>query len=250
MANWLEEDYDPPHAATDPGRWQVHFALSLDEKDAIKKAAPQIIPAENFEIHTELDDAGERDAALAVRIEANTSTQAVEEATWILTKIRREAGLPRESPLVLGYLAPWWRRPVSRGVAKEALELLKQGRDELAVIRAQTACELLILENLKSLMREKHPEIDADQLIRRPATLQDKQSKALLQLLTGARIQDAPWWHRYTEHRKRRNGVIHEGLTVTHEDAQASLGVLNDLHAWLLDARQSASESDGQEGSS
>ncbi|HWM54162.1 MAG TPA: hypothetical protein VNO20_02065 [Solirubrobacterales bacterium] len=212
----------------------------MTEKDAVKAAAHQVVPAENFEIHTELDDDGEADAVFSVRVEAKTAEQAIADATWTLNKIRRAAGLSPEPAKVLGYLAPWWRGPSSRHIGKEAIELLKQGRDELAVIRAQTACELLIVETLESLLRLKYPDVDADSLIRRPATLQDKQSKSLLQLLTGERIQDAPWWPGYVDHRKRRNAVVHEGLTIKHVDAQASLEVLNDLHAWLNEVRRVA----------
>jgi hypothetical protein len=99
---------------------------------------------------------------------------------------------------------------------------------------------LLVADTLSSLLRLKHPEVDQASLIRRPATLNDKQSKALLQLLTGKRVQDEPWWASYVSHRKRRNAVVHEGLTIKHEDAQESLEVLNDLHAWLNDVRRVA----------
>ena len=125
---------------------------------------------------------------------------------------------------------------------REAVELLKQGRDALAVIRAQTACELLISQTMESLLATKFPDLRADHLIRRPMTLADKQSLALCHLLTGRRIQDERWWESYVEHRKRRNSIVHEGITISHEDAQASIGVTNDLHAWLLDVRAAALE--------
>jgi HEPN domain-containing protein len=242
MSDWLERQYDPPRGSSDSGRWQVHLALDLTEKDVIKKAAPQIIPAENFEVHTELADTGEFDAAFSVRVEAETADKAIAEATWILNKIRRATGLTAEPALVLGYISPSWSGPVSRLVGKEAIELLKQGRDELAVIKAQTACELLVAETLFSLLRLKHPDVDHASLIRRPATLNDKQSKALLQLLTGERVQDAQWWPKYVAHGRRRNAIVHDGLTIKHEDAQESIEVMNALHGWLLDVRQAAQD--------
>ncbi len=237
MSDWLEQKYDPPNESSDPGRWQVHLALDLNEKDLVKATAPQIVPAENFEIHTELDGQGEVDSVFSVRVEAESADEAIGDASWILKKIRRAADLPAEQPLVLGYLSPWWNRPVSRRIAKEAHELLRQGRYELAVIRAQTACELFVAETLAALLQAKHPGVEQASLIRRPATLSDKQSKALLQLLTGERIQDAPWWPRYVAHCKRRNAIVHEGLTIKPEGAQESARVLNDLRAWFLDVR-------------
>jgi len=150
---------------------------------------------------------------------------------------------------VLGYISPSWGGPVSRHVGKEAIELLKQGRDELAVIRAQTACELLVVETLSALLQQNHPDVDPSSLVRRPATLNDKRSKAFLQLLTGERIQDAHWWSKYVAHSRRRNAIVHEGLTIKHEDAQESIEVLNELHAWLINARRAAlDESDTDSG--
>ena len=249
MADWLETQYDPPHGPNEPGRWQVHLALDLSERDAVKATAPQIVPAETFEIHTELDDSGEVDAAFSVRIEAETADEATGEAAWILNKVRRAAGLTAKPVLVLGYISPSWGGPVSRHVGKEAIELLKQGRDELAVIRAQTACELLVVETLSALLQQNHPDVDPSSLVRRPATLNDKRSKAFLQLLTGERIQDAHWWSKYVAHSRRRNAIVHEGLTIKHEDAQESIEVLNELHAWLINARRAAlDESDTDSG--
>jgi hypothetical protein len=136
-------------------------------------------------------------------------------------------------------------------MGREAIGLLKQGRDALAVIRTQTACELLVAETFEKLLASKYPDLRSEHLIRRPSTLADKTSLALLQLLTGRRIQDEPWWPTYVEHRKRRNSIVHEGVTISHEDAQASIAAMNDLHAWLLEARETAFEAHrGGSGSS
>jgi hypothetical protein len=107
----------------------------------------------------------------------------------------------------------------------------------LAIVRTQTACELYIAETLTHLLHDQHPHADPTKLIRRPTSLRDNGSLALLHLLTGRRIQDAPWWSQYIDHVKRRNEVLHAGVAVTRDDAFESLGVGIELHRWLLHAR-------------
>ena len=183
----------------------MHIALEPTEADAVRQFGSQVVPAENFEIHTELLEGGaEGDAILAIRVIAETAEEATGEAAWSLSKIRKAAGLTAASTQVLGYISPQWRKDAARHMGKEAVGLLRQGRDALAVIRAQTACELLIGKTFEDLLADKDPAVRSDHLIRRPATLADKTSLALLHLLTGRRIQDEPWWGSYVEHRKRR----------------------------------------------
>jgi hypothetical protein len=238
MDDWQHRNFDPPDGAQDRGEWQVHLSLESTEADAIRRFASQVVPAENFEIRTELRDGGEEgDVIFALRVLAETADDAVAEAAFKLNKIRRAADLPSRAPSVLGYISPQWRRNPAQHLGREAISLLKQGRDALAVIRAQTACELLIAETLEKLAREKFPDVRSDRLIRRPATLADTGSRTVCQLLTGRRIEEEPWWAAYVEHRKRRNAIVHEGVSISHEDAQASIGAKNSLHAWLLEVQ-------------
>jgi hypothetical protein len=245
--DWQRQPFDPPRGAPDPGPWQIHIALKAEEKERVQAAAPRFIPAERFELRTELVDGGDGDTILALRVFAESSEQAEEEAASIYRRIREAAGLPRDPVLVLGYLSPWWRQPRSRDMGKEALELLRQDRNELAVIRVQTACELRVAETLTTILLERHPEADANRLVRRPATLRDEYSRALFHLVTGKRIQDADWWPRYIEHLKRRNAIVHEGVAISRDDATASIDVSLDLWRWLLDARGAEADELDQE---
>jgi hypothetical protein len=241
MDDWLHRQFDPQDGKSDQGVWQVHIVLIPTEVDEVRKFAPVLIPAENFEIHTELDEAGNEGAIIfAIRVDADTANDATVAASWRLNKIREAAGLRRKPPIVVGYISPQWRKDTAGQMGKEAVDLLKQRRDALAVIRAQTTCELLIAETFKKLIAIRFPDFESERLVRRPATLSDKASLALLELLTGRRIQDENWWPAYVEHRTRRNAIVHSGVSVVHEDAQASIGTMNDLHAWLLDARDAA----------
>lgn len=138
--DWQKQEHGPADGSADRGRWQVHLALEPGEKEAIARVAPLVAPAENFEIHTELLDGGiEGDVLLALRVFAATKQEAVEQAQYLLSNIRREAHLAPAPSIVLGFISPWWHR-TSRAehIAREAHELHAQGRHELTVIRIQT----------------------------------------------------------------------------------------------------------------
>jgi hypothetical protein len=236
MSDFLRQDYDPPTGADDPGYWTVHLAIDPVDRDALLRAVPHVMPVERVRVYVDVEKDGDGDGVVALSVFASSSDEAVEEATHKYRKIREGAELPVGDDLVLGYLSPWWDN-TARRVGQEALELLRQDRCELAVVRVQTGCELHVAEALSALLRDRHPHADADALIRRPATLRDKHSKALLELLTGHRVQDQEWWPNYVDHLKRRNAIVHEGLSITHADAQASIDVVLDLRGWLLDIR-------------
>ncbi|HEX4731208.1 MAG TPA: hypothetical protein VH299_08050 [Solirubrobacterales bacterium] len=238
MDDWQHRSFDPPGGSRDHGQWQVHLSISPSDADAIRRFGSQTVPTENFEIHTEVGTAGEEgEVIFAIRVVTDNAADAVVEASYKLNKIRTAAGLPTRAPEVLGYISASWRQDPARHIGREAVELLKQGRDALAVIRAQTACELLIAKTLEGLLAEQSPDVRADQLIRRPATLADPASQALCHLLTGRRVQDERWWPEYVAHRKRRNAIVHAGVTISHEDAQASIQATNAVHSWLLEVR-------------
>lgn len=235
--DWQKEGYEPPSGEPDPGGWLVHIALDPSDRDAVRQAAPQVVPAEQVQVHTDVAEDGDGDALLALQVYASTSDEATERADEVYRRIRQAAGLPAAPALVLGFISPWWRSRRQADLGKEALQLNTQGRHELAVIRIQTVCELWIVDAFTALLRDQHPEADASRLIRRPATLRDDYSKAFLEMLTGRRIQDEAWWPRYVDHLKRRNAIVHEGLVVDRESAIASIEASFELRRWLLDVR-------------
>jgi len=104
-------------------------------------------------------------------------------------------------------------------------------------VRIQTACELHIAEAVSHLLAEHPSGVDAAKLIRRPMTLRDERSRALLHLLTGRQVEQEPWWSEYVLHLRRRNAVVHDGVAVTYEDCVRSLEASLNLQRWLLEMR-------------
>lgn len=245
--SYRRDRYDPPHGEIDAGLWQVHFALDPEEKNAVKQAAPTVVPAERFEIRTELAEQGEGEITLGLRVYAKTSEGATEEAEHLFRRIRAAAGLSPARGSTLGYQSPWWReKSRASEIGREAHELLTQGRHELAVIRIQTANEMHMREAIERLLRDHHPEAVADRLLRGAVTLTDPQQQALMHMLTGEHVQQTQWWPRYKEHVQRRNAIVHKGLAVNREEATASFEASLELRGWLLDV-QGADELDDED---
>lgn len=232
VEDWITTQHDHPRGEPDVGRWQVHIALDRAESDVIAAAVPAVTPSEHVDVYTVVEDDSD-DVLVAIRVFADTNAAAIELATETYRRMRVEAGLPAVAPRVLGYLSPWWRSNAIPDLGKEAIELHKQGRHELAVVRVQTICELTIAKTLMHLLNDAHPDAEGERLFRRPTTLRDKQTQAFLHLLTGQWVQEQKWWSRYVDHVKRRNAIIHEGVAVSRDDCLASIKVSLELREWL-----------------
>jgi len=232
--DYRHEQFDPPEGDIDRGLWQVHFPLDASDKAAFQRAAPVVVPAERMSIH--ITEGTEGDTTFAIRIHASRRDEAIDEARHLVRKIRREAGLTSPAPEPTGYISPWWQsRSIGAHIGAEAHELHRQRRHELAVVRIQTACELHIVEAVGRLLAEHPSGIEASKLIRRPMTLSDERSRAVMHLLTGRRIEQEPWWPEYRQHLDRRNAVVHDGVAVTYEDSVRSIEVSLQLRRWLLE---------------
>lgn len=236
----MREDYDPPHGPRDPGEWTVHLALDEEEVSQVEAAAPEVLPAEKASIHFEYDDADQvvGEPVLALQIYEESAEGARREAERLYRQIRDEAGLPVKAARILGHLSAFWR-DASLDLSKEASALPRQGRYSLAVVRIQTVAELAVIATLTGLIRDKRPGEDPDSPIRRPAPLTDRESRRLLEELTGQRITEESWWSDYRLHVKRRNGIVHAGLVVSLEESFASREAILSLRRWLLDAAKS-----------
>jgi hypothetical protein len=134
-------------------------------------------------------------------VDAATADEAASAARHLYRRMRDAAGLPKADATILGYISPWWhQQSVATQLGQEATQLRNQGRYELSVLRLQTAVELHIRDALTRLLKQLRPDAQADRLLRRGATLADRQSQALVHLLTGTEVQRAPWWQNYEAH--------------------------------------------------
>jgi hypothetical protein len=135
-----------------------------------------------------------------------------------------------------------WERHQSRwfDLLFVASELSEEGRDDYAVIAAQTAVEVSLESNLVQMLAWHSPgplsEVVAERLLRRPWNLADDRLVAVWDGLTGDEVRQQDWWESYAAHLKRRHAVVHAGRTVSKEEADESLKAAFSAVQYINDA--------------
>jgi HEPN domain-containing protein len=114
-------------------------------------------------------------------------------------------------------------------------QLFEQGHYDLAVIVAQTACEVLVADAMRTLVEGHALDDLSPWLIGRFSsyTLVDDATRNLWNKLTETQIQNRDWWSAYREHVRRRNGIVHAGDRVDADAARSSLDAAHELFAFI-----------------
>jgi hypothetical protein len=73
---------------------------------------------------------------------------------------------------------------------------------------------------------------------RRAAMLANDVSIATVELLLGADVTQSRHWPDFRAHLQRRNAVVHEGVSVEHKEAAASVQVVKALWAALAESER------------
>ncbi len=105
----------------------------------------------------------------------------------------------------------------------EAEGHLATERYEWALIRAQTACEMYARLALDRIAHDLPEDAGKGYRLFRRVTLLDSSDRALFRALTGKAIGAQEWWTSYRLHVERRNDIVHAGLSVSENEALASL---------------------------
>jgi hypothetical protein len=133
----------------------------------------------------------------------------------------------QESRIVRPPIAPYYRQ-----LLETAKRYRRDGEHELAVISAQTACELVTETAFDKFIRV-HRLSGSDKKHARPLNcdLGNERVKALYVLLSWDKIERQPFWQGFKDHTKRRHGIVHKGEKATAQEAEASLRAATDLIA-------------------
>lgn len=127
------------------------------------------------------------------------------------------------------------RDPRHKQLFKLARELLEDEKPGLAVVTAQTACEvyaeIAIAEMLKARSLGEFEDVIPKLLS--SFSLKDKRGQAVFHALTGEHVQQADFWKRYHEHVERRHAVVHRGLDVTPEEGAASVAAATEFFEYV-----------------
>jgi HEPN domain-containing protein len=141
----------------------------------------------------------------------------------LYARARERADLrPRDAP-VLGALSPIFAAAPHVRLLDEARIHIDHQRYELAVVRAQTACEVYARLALDLLARDVAEHGKRPSSLFRNASLGDPADRALLRALTGYRIGAEERWGSYRAHVQRRNEIVHAGISVTEPEAEESM---------------------------
>jgi HEPN domain-containing protein len=160
--------------------------------------------------------------------------RAFNEARSLYARIADSAGVPVPHPLEMrmsGFDALMTQPSQARERLTHAYDLQEREEHALAVVVAQTACEVLIREVLPTLVQ---PHITDDvfpwarERIRQYA-LNDRQTQDLWARVAGSAIQDEDFWPAYKSHLDLRNRIVHRGESATADDAAASLSTAEAL---------------------
>jgi hypothetical protein len=127
---------------------------------------------------------------------------------------------------------------------KKARDLFDVGDYDLAVVVAQTSCEVLTQAAITQLIGDPvEGEPTSARVLRswwqtrvQPCAMTaDDRVRELWNALAGEEIQQqAAWWKDYKDHTSRRHGIVHRGATVTREDAEHSLKATEAFRDYIL----------------
>ena len=112
-----------------------------------------------------------------------------------------------------------------------AKRLINEGHHEMAVVAAQTACEvfseLVITATFKN-QNIGHLSEPVEALVPN-YNLGNERVRKLYEALCKDPISQQPFWSRYKAHVKRRNGIVHEGKRTDKAGAEESIKAVEDV---------------------
>jgi hypothetical protein len=199
------------------GAWAVEFVISRNEEPAIEYAGPRALGPYGYSV-IDWDDR----FVVTIDVRADSAERAESKATALYHRLRKVAKLEADpdpqrgmTMIIAGELHP------ADLFILEAEELADQQRFELAVIAAQTHCEMWISREVRAVASTR----GLGALIDGQAnwSLMGGHAPRVFEALLGVRPNSAECWIDYKEHVQRRNRCVHQGTKVTAEGAQQSI---------------------------
>jgi hypothetical protein len=117
----------------------------------------------------------------------------------------------------------------------KAQELIAAGDFSLAVVVAQTACEISAERAISQAFAAKNIEYLEDWAddVLSSYSLSNSRVQDLYNAVMGDKIQDQSFRPDFKASAKRRHEFVHKGKTITKAEAEASLRAVKDLVAYL-----------------
>jgi hypothetical protein len=176
-----------------------------------------------------------------VDVLARNQEEAIKLAEHAWSRVLSAVGLPTRDASVVGLMPPvLFAGQVYDRLWDEAQTLHRDGRHELAIVRAQTACECLARDAIAGAFRARMDANTAETVMEMcSTTLADRRTQSAIHEITGGfaprRFGKLEWWTDYQGHLSRRHAIVHRGLNVTRADAARSLEAVEQCMSWLRD---------------
>jgi hypothetical protein len=221
--------------ATQPLDW-VYAPLAPDAVEAFRQAAGTLIDDGKVSILEQESPEVSFEATFAFPQAAPADLFA--QARQLYADLSGVAGVTVPDPLELrasGFEVFLPQRRREEELLARARELHGTGDHDLAVIIAQTACEVLVADAMRPIIASHASEdLRAGVLARVTSyTLVDDPTRRLWNRLTATEIQKEPWWEGYKSHVKRRNRIAHRGDRIDSSAAQLSIEAAQSLFDFI-----------------
>jgi hypothetical protein len=220
-------------AAVTPLSYWVSLGVPVQEADAIDRAISEQEP-ELGVLALVRQEPTEGFAELMLEVFDPTGEEAAERALRLYQELRGAGGLAAADPDYVNVLAPWsgWEPGARhRGLLNRAQDLLTLGDRDLAVVVAQTACEVLVAQVIGERLDAR--EVGSLRLHItsqiRTYSLNDDKTRKLWNELTNDEIGRLPMWQKYRSHVARRHAVVHQGVLVSEAAASESFEAVEAL---------------------
>jgi HEPN domain-containing protein len=211
----------------------VHALVEPAARAAFEEAA-----GEDARIGGVIEDETTGSLEVYFELDGGSVDRAFNEARGLYVRVVEAAGL--EVPDGLEYRMSGFEVLLSqatrdRQLLDRARELFEQHEHELAVIVAQTACEVLVADAIRNFLQPHASDALQGWLIKRirSFTFMDDPTKDLWERITRSRVQGQDFWDDYLDHVRRRNWIAHQGILISEGEAEASLDAATALFDYV-----------------
>ena len=220
-------------------RWAVRLAVDDALSNDLVMALLDVVGNEIWRItHAgPTADYDEGSDTITFELDARNAQEARIRAQHWVGEAARRRHLPVEQARVI-WVAPVLESPVSSrrfiDMARDLVEI--EDTADLAVVAAQIHIELHVKALITNAVKDDESPL-RNVLVNddgRTWGPQNPTTRALVKALFNVDpARDYGRWQEYQDHVKRRNDIAHRGQSVSVEDAEASIAVVDDLWLWL-----------------
>ena len=227
--------------------WSADFVASSDDLDKVEQCVAEF-GSHRFAFtgpatlrHQDSELSGMEGISLFVQ--ADGSMGARNQGLHLARRLYEAAGVDPARIRIIGVLPVHDGDDRTNELMEVANALIEEGRPELAVVAAQTACEITLRNTFWTVLAGDRENGQLVLNLVQKFALMEPGSKQLFEHVFGVRPASHSWWPEYVAHVARRNQVVHKGAVVAESEARKSVEVaeqvLRTVRHWSLGLSES-----------